>query len=80
MTANNYKLYYVIYMCVCMYSMHHINNNAIFSHSGPCMTLVLTKGDTGEGVVDDIRNFIGPPDVEKAKEESPERLRLSYSS
>ena len=42
-------------------------------HSGPCMTLVLTKGDTGEGVVDDIRNFIGPPDVEKAKEESPER-------
>ena len=37
------------------------------------MTLVLTKGDTGEGVVEDIRNLIGPPDVEKAKEESPER-------
>ena len=41
------------------------------------MTLVLTKGDTGEGVVDDIRSFIGPPDVEKAKEESPERQNCS---
>ena len=37
------------------------------------MTLILTKGDTGEGVIDDIRNLIGPPDVEQAKEESPER-------
>ena len=43
------------------------------SLSGPCMTLILTKGDTGEGVIDDIRNLIGPPDVEQAKEESPER-------
>lgn len=41
--------------------------------SGPCMTLILTKGDTGEGVIDDIRNLIGPPDVEQAKQESPER-------
>ena len=37
------------------------------------MTLILTKGDTGEGVIDDIRNLIGPPDVEQAKQESPER-------
>lgn len=41
--------------------------------SGPCMTLVLTKGDTGEGVVDEIRNLIGPKDVEEAKEKAPER-------
>ena len=41
--------------------------------SGPCMTLVLTKGDTGEGVVNDVRSLIGPPDVEQAKQESPER-------
>ena len=52
----------------------------MYTHSsGPCMTLVLTKGDTGEGVVSDIRNFIGPPDVEKAKEESPERQGLYYN-
>ena len=37
------------------------------------MTLILTKGATGEGVIEDIRNLIGPPDVEQAKQESPER-------
>ena len=43
------------------------------SHSGPCMTLALTKGDTGEGVVEDLREFLGPPDVEQAKQDAPER-------
>ncbi len=38
------------------------------------MTLVVTKGDTGEGVVEEIRDLIGPADVEKAKEEAPERF------
>ena len=37
------------------------------------MTLVLTKGDTGEGVVEDIRDLIGPKDVDLAKEEAPNR-------
>ena len=37
------------------------------------MTLLLSKGDTGDGVVEEIRGLIGPPDVEKAKEEAPER-------
>ena len=41
--------------------------------SGPCMTLVLSKGYTGEGVIQEVRDFLGPTDVEKAKEESPER-------
>ncbi len=41
--------------------------------SGPCMTLVLTKGDTGEGVLEDLRAVIGPKDVELAKTEAPER-------
>lgn len=41
--------------------------------SGPCTTLVLTKGETGEGVVEEIRNLIGPKDVEQAKEVAPER-------
>lgn len=36
------------------------------------MTLLLSKGDTGDGVIDGIRNLIGPPDVDKAKEEAPE--------
>ena len=44
-----------------------------FAGSGPCMTLVLTKGDTGEGVVEEIRDLIGPPDVELAKQEAPDR-------
>ena len=50
-----------------------INFDFLPGLSGPCMTLILTKGDTGEGVIDDIRNLIGPPDVEQAKQESPER-------
>ena len=41
--------------------------------SGPCMTLVVSKGDTGEGVVEGLREFLGPPDVEQAKESAPER-------
>lgn len=41
--------------------------------SGPCMTLILTKGDTGEGVVDTIRDLVGPKDVEQAKETAPQR-------
>ena len=42
------------------------------------MTLVLSKGETGDGVVDGIRTLIGPPDVEKAKEESPEWYTEHY--
>ena len=41
------------------------------------MTLVISKGDTGDGVVDGIRSIIGPPDVEKAKAEAPERLECN---
>ena len=37
------------------------------------MTLALTKGETGEGVVEDMRSLIGPTDVEEAKTECPER-------
>ncbi len=36
------------------------------------MTLVVSKGQTGDGVIDEVRQLIGPPDVEKAKEEAPE--------
>ena len=44
-----------------------------FMSSGPCMTLVLSKGDTGEGVLDEMRTIMGPKDVEQAKTEAPER-------
>ena len=38
------------------------------------MTLVVSKGgDTGQGVVEEIRHILGPKDVEKAKEEAPTR-------
>ena len=41
--------------------------------SGPCLTLVLTRGDTGEGVLGEIRELLGPTDVEQAREEAPQR-------
>lgn len=37
------------------------------------MTLVLSKGDTGEGVVDEFRELIGPADVDLAKQDAPTR-------
>ncbi len=40
---------------------------------GPSHVMVLTKGDTGEGVVHEVRQLIGPKDIEVAKEEAPER-------
>ena len=44
-------------------------------YSGPCMTLVVSKpGDTvGHGFIPEFRNFVGPTDVNTAKEEAPER-------
>ena len=45
-------------------------------HSGPCMTVVVTRGDTGEGVVEEVRQLMGPADVDLAKEDSPERSNV----
>ena len=45
----------------------------VYVTSGPCVALVLTKGDTGEGIMEEIRELVGPKDVEVAKEEAPER-------
>ena len=41
--------------------------------SGPSFALVLTKGGKGENVLQEWREMLGPPTVEKAKEEAPER-------
>jgi hypothetical protein len=38
--------------------------------------LGLTKGDTGEGVVELWRSIIGPFDPEKAKIEHPSSIRV----
>ena len=42
------------------------------------MTLVLTRGPSGEGVVEDIRKLLGPKDVEQAKEEVPDRCDINF--
>ena len=44
-----------------------------FMSSGPSHILVLTKGETGEGIVEEWRNLLGPASVEEAKEQAPDR-------
>lgn len=45
--------------------------------SGPCRVLVLTKGETGEGVLELWRDIIGPFDAAVAKNEKPDRLKVA---
>ena len=35
--------------------------------------LVITKGKTGENIIKEFRDLIGPPGVDEAKEQAPER-------
>ena len=42
------------------------------------MTVVVTRGETGEGVVEEVRQLMGPADVDLAKENSPERYVNTY--
>ncbi|XP_072181200.1 thioredoxin domain-containing protein 3 homolog isoform X3 [Diadema setosum] len=58
----------------------HFNELVTFMSTGPSCILVLTRGDTGEGVVADVRNLIGPKDVDLAKEEAPESLRAQFGT
>ena len=44
--------------------------------SGPVRALGLTKGDTGEGVVELWRDIIGPFDPEEAKVQKPDSIRV----
>ena len=37
------------------------------------MTVILSKGDIGEGVVDEFRELLGLPDIEVAKQDAPTR-------
>ncbi|XP_041374401.1 thioredoxin domain-containing protein 3 homolog isoform X22 [Gigantopelta aegis] len=51
-----------------------------FMSSGPSFALVLTKGQKGDNVLQEWREMLGPPTVEKAKEEAPESLRAKYGA
>ena len=44
--------------------------------SSPCIVLAITKGKTGENIIKEFRDLIGPPAVEEAKEQAPERYFL----
>lgn len=44
-----------------------------FMTSGNSHVLVLTKGRTGENIISEFRDLIGPTAVEEAKEAKPER-------
>ena len=50
------------------------DNLCEFMSSGPSVVLVLTKGATGEGIIDEWRDMLGPANVEEAKENAPDRL------
>ncbi|XP_072034017.1 thioredoxin domain-containing protein 3 homolog isoform X3 [Amphiura filiformis] len=58
----------------------HYESLVQFMSGGPSHVMVLTKGDTGEGVVHEIRALIGPKDIEVAKEEAPDSLRALYGT
>ena len=59
--------------------MPEFNELVEFMTSGPVRALGLTKGDTGEGVIELWRNIIGPFDPEEAKKESSDSIRVSLS-
>ena len=44
-----------------------------FMSGGPSVVLVLTKGETGEGIIEEWRSLLGPASVEEAKEQAPDR-------
>lgn len=44
-----------------------------FMTSGNSHVLVLTKGRTGDNIISEFRDLIGPTEVEEAKEAKPER-------
>ncbi|CBY41612.1 unnamed protein product, partial [Oikopleura dioica] len=51
-----------------------------FMTSGPIRVLGLTKGDTGDGVIELWRSIIGPFEPEQAKAEKPESIRAMFGS
>jgi len=58
----------------------HFDQLTDFMSSGPCVILVVSEGETGENIIPDFRDFIGPKDVNIAKEEAPNSLRALYGT
>nr|WAW84848.1 thioredoxin domain-containing protein 3 [Halisarca dujardinii] len=58
----------------------HFEELVDFMTSGPSLTVVLSQGESGEGVVEEFRTLLGPTAVEEAKEQSPDSLRAQYGS
>ncbi|KAM4698010.1 thioredoxin domain-containing protein 6 [Rhinophrynus dorsalis] len=51
-----------------------------FMSSGPCHILIISKSGEDDDVIPAWREFIGPTDVEIAKQEKPESLRAQYGT
>ncbi|XP_067844033.1 thioredoxin domain-containing protein 6-like isoform X2 [Heptranchias perlo] len=51
-----------------------------FMSSGPCRVLIISKPEGTDDVIPLWREFIGPTDVEVAKQEQPESLRAQYGT
>jgi len=53
-----------------------------FMSSGPVLTLVISKrgDDPGYGLIPEVRNLIGPKDINLAKEEAPNSIRAQYGT
>ena len=43
------------------------------------MTLVISKGEAGEGALENFRELLGPTNVDEAKESAPERYVCAYA-
>ncbi|XP_052812769.1 thioredoxin domain-containing protein 6-like isoform X13 [Mya arenaria] len=44
----------------------------------PCIVMAITKGKTGDNIIKEFRELIGPTEVEEAKEQAPESLRAKF--
>ncbi|XP_065051819.1 thioredoxin domain-containing protein 3 homolog isoform X2 [Rhopilema esculentum] len=60
----------------------HFEQLIEFMSSDPVLTLVLSKKgeDPGYGLIPELRDLIGPKDVNQAKEEAPASIRAQYGT
>ena len=56
-----------------IYFQEYFEDLVKFMSSGPSHILILTKGETGEGIIEEWRSLLGPASVEEAKEQAPDR-------
>ncbi|XP_055494523.1 thioredoxin domain-containing protein 6 isoform X2 [Leucoraja erinacea] len=58
----------------------HFEELIHFMSSGPCRVLIISKPEGTDDVIPQWREFIGPTDVEIARQEKPESLRALYGT